>query len=180
MIRTQGRIKSVYRSRGVLVAGVDVYGPRRREEWIDQLPSTTRTRATRLYDQLDFLPDQKKQAEADLLREATKHPMVGPRHGESTETGRADHAGGCRRMTRCGPAFCIATGCLTQVGSSTTGSGGHGSSRPSCRMPATSLGHPRPQGRNIRAAPIRSCNSKRSLSKPFCQHTPAHVGPNPR
>ena len=76
MIRTQGRIKSVYRSRGVLVAGVDVYGPRRREEWIDQLPSTTRTRATRLYDQLDFLPDQKKQAEADLLREAKKHPIV--------------------------------------------------------------------------------------------------------
>ena len=76
VIRTQARIKSVYRSRGVLVAGVDVYSPRRRKEWLDQLPSTTRTRATRLYDQLDFLLDQKKQAEADLLREAKKHPIV--------------------------------------------------------------------------------------------------------
>jgi transposase len=33
-------------------------------------------RATRLYDHLDFLLEQKKQAEADLLREAKKHPIV--------------------------------------------------------------------------------------------------------
>ena len=33
VIRTQARIKSVYRSRGVLVAGVDVYGPRRGCRW---------------------------------------------------------------------------------------------------------------------------------------------------
>ena len=76
VVRTQARIKSVYRSRGVLVAGVDVYSPRRRDSWIEQLPSSTRTRATRLYDHLDFLMEQKKQAEADLLREGKKHRIV--------------------------------------------------------------------------------------------------------
>ena len=63
--------KSVYRSRGVLVAGVDVYSARRRAEWQKQLPSGSQARATRLYAHLDFLLEQKKQAEADLLREAT-------------------------------------------------------------------------------------------------------------
>jgi transposase len=76
VVRTQARIKSVYRSRGVLVSGVDVYGARRREEWLDQLPSHSRSRAKRLYDHLDFLLDQKKQAESDLLGEAKKHPIV--------------------------------------------------------------------------------------------------------
>ena len=33
-------------------------------------------RATRLYEQFDFLADQKKQAERDLLQEARKHPIV--------------------------------------------------------------------------------------------------------
>ncbi len=32
VVRVQARIKSLYRSRGVLVTGVDVYSPRRREE----------------------------------------------------------------------------------------------------------------------------------------------------
>jgi transposase len=76
VVRSQARIKSVYRSRGVLVTGIDVYSSRRREEWLKQLPFSTKIRATRLYDQLDFLLDQKKQAEADLLREAKKHPIV--------------------------------------------------------------------------------------------------------
>jgi len=76
VVRAQARIKSIYRSRGVLVTGVDVYSSRRRNEWLKQLPSTTQLRATRLYDHLDFLLEQKKQAEADLLREARKHPIV--------------------------------------------------------------------------------------------------------
>jgi len=76
VVRAQARIKSVYRSRGVLVTGVDVYSSRRREEWQRQLSSGSQTRATRLYAHLDFLLEQKKQAETDLLREAKKHPIV--------------------------------------------------------------------------------------------------------
>jgi transposase len=76
-VRVQSRIKSLYRSRGILVAGMNVYAARHREEWRKQLPSSNQTRATRLYDHLDFVLEQKKQAEADLLREAKKHPIVG-------------------------------------------------------------------------------------------------------
>lgn len=43
---------------------------RRRGEWQKQPLSSAQTTATRLYDHLGFLREQKKQAEADLLREA--------------------------------------------------------------------------------------------------------------
>jgi transposase len=76
VVRVQSRIKSLYRSRGVLVTGVDVYSPRRRGQWQKELCSSAQTRATRLYDHLDFLLEQKKQAEADLLREAKGHAIV--------------------------------------------------------------------------------------------------------
>jgi transposase len=76
VVRAQSRIKSLYRSRGVMVTGLNVYSPRRREEWQKQLCSSAQPRARRLYDHLDFLLDQKKQAETDLLREAKKHPIV--------------------------------------------------------------------------------------------------------
>lgn len=76
--RARARIKSVHRSRGVFVSEVDVYGVRRREEWLDQLPSYSRSRATRLYDHFEFLLDQEKQAESDLRREARKHSIVKP------------------------------------------------------------------------------------------------------
>jgi transposase len=76
VVRTQARIRSLYRSRGILVSGENVYSARHRDEWQRQLCSSARTRATRLYDHLDFLLEQKKQAEADLLREAKGHPIV--------------------------------------------------------------------------------------------------------
>jgi transposase len=76
VVRAQARIKSLYRSRGILVSGENVYGARHREGWQEQLGSSARTRATRLYDHLDFLLEQKKQAEADLLREAKSHAIV--------------------------------------------------------------------------------------------------------
>jgi transposase len=75
-VRVQARIKSLYRSRGILVSGENVYGVRHREKWQKQLCSSARTRATRLYDHLDFMLEQKKQAEVDLFREAKKHPIV--------------------------------------------------------------------------------------------------------
>ncbi len=75
-VRVQARIKSLYRSRGIFVAGVNVYGVRHRDEWQKQLCSSAQARAARLYDHLDFLLEQKKQAEADLLREAKKHAIA--------------------------------------------------------------------------------------------------------
>jgi len=76
VVRAQARIKSLYRGRGVFVTGVDVYGSRHRKQWQTQLCSSVQTRATRLYDHFDFLLEQKKQAEGDLLQEAKKHSIV--------------------------------------------------------------------------------------------------------
>jgi len=76
VVRRQSRIKSLYQARGIRVSGVNVYGVRHWEEWQQQLCSNARARATRLYDPLDFLLEQKQQAEADLLREAKKPPIV--------------------------------------------------------------------------------------------------------
>jgi hypothetical protein len=64
VVRAQARIKSLYRSRGLGVSGVNVYGVPHREAWQKQLGSSAQTRATRLYAHLDFLLEQKKQAEA--------------------------------------------------------------------------------------------------------------------
>jgi hypothetical protein len=76
VVRVQSRSKSLYRSRGILVTGVVVYSSRRREEWQKQLSSSAQTRATRFYDYLDSLVEQKKQAKSDLPRESKKHPIV--------------------------------------------------------------------------------------------------------
>ncbi len=75
-VRVQARIKSLYRSRGILVSGQKVYGARHRDDLQKQLCTSAQTRATRLYDHLDFLLEQKKQAEVDLLREGKKHSIV--------------------------------------------------------------------------------------------------------
>jgi transposase len=76
VVRAQARIKSLYRSRGISTPGNWVYSPRRRDEWEKQLPASARRRAGRLYEHFDFCLEQKKQAEADLLRESRKHRIV--------------------------------------------------------------------------------------------------------
>jgi transposase len=77
VVRAQSRLKSLYRSRGVRVSGENVYGIRHREAWQEQLPCSAQARATRLYAHFDFLLEQKHAAEADLLHESKKHPIVG-------------------------------------------------------------------------------------------------------
>lgn len=76
VVRVQARLKSVYRSRAIPVAGESVYGTKRREQWLTQLPSSARYRAERLYEQLDFLSEQKAQAEDDLVRESHRHSIT--------------------------------------------------------------------------------------------------------
>jgi transposase len=76
VVRVQARIKSLYRSRGVWVTGANVYITTQREPWREKLGFSTQTRLDRLYDPLDFLVAQKKQAEASLVREAKKYPIM--------------------------------------------------------------------------------------------------------
>ena len=47
-VRVQGRIKALYRSRGISASGANVYGVRLRDGWQTQLPSSIQTRSTRL------------------------------------------------------------------------------------------------------------------------------------
>ena len=76
VVRVQSRLKGLYRSRGIPVPGLSVYSTRHREQWQEQLPASARPRAASLYAQLDFLVEQKKQAERDLLRESRKQPIA--------------------------------------------------------------------------------------------------------
>ena len=76
LVRVQSRLKSLYRSRGILVPGGSVYSAGHRGQWQKRLPTSVQTRATRLYEQFEFLAEQKKQAERDLARESRKHPIV--------------------------------------------------------------------------------------------------------
>ena len=59
--KQQARLKSLYRARGIPVPGPTVYSIRHREEWQKQLPASARRRAARLYAELDFLIEQKRQ-----------------------------------------------------------------------------------------------------------------------
>jgi hypothetical protein len=45
VVRTQNRLKSVYRSRGVATAGRRVYGQEEREDWLAKLPPPSRAAA---------------------------------------------------------------------------------------------------------------------------------------
>ncbi len=76
LVRVQARLKSLYRSRGIQTPGTSVYSSRQRDEWEKRLPASARGRAARLHEQLEFSKEQKKQAEADLLRESRKRKIV--------------------------------------------------------------------------------------------------------
>jgi transposase len=76
VVRTQNRIKSLLRSRGVPVEGKTVYGPDGRQEYLDKLPDGTRAAATTLFAQYDALQEIRKRAEKELLAEARLHPVT--------------------------------------------------------------------------------------------------------
>ncbi len=52
-VRTQGRLKALYRSRGVKIPDDTVYAPKHRPLWLDKLPAPYRPAAELLYTQLD-------------------------------------------------------------------------------------------------------------------------------
>ncbi|MGQ0835995.1 MAG: transposase [Gammaproteobacteria bacterium] len=72
-VRVMTRIKSLLRSRGVVVSGRTVYAPSGRTEWLRRLPPEARPAAELLYLELDALSALREQAEKELLIEARKH-----------------------------------------------------------------------------------------------------------
>ena len=73
--RVKNRIKSVYRSRGVQVAGQAVYAPSQREGFLVKLPREAQPLAELLYEELDALGALKSRAKKAMLAEAKKHPQ---------------------------------------------------------------------------------------------------------
>jgi transposase len=76
VVRTKNRIKSVYRSRGVPVAGKSVYSSAGREQWQEQLPEAYRGPLLTLYAELDALEEVRSDAEKALVQEARKFPIT--------------------------------------------------------------------------------------------------------
>jgi len=73
VVRVQGRVKAMYRARGVGTPGKSVYGPKEREQWLRQLPVSSRWATEKLHQQYDLLLELKHEAEQELVAEARKH-----------------------------------------------------------------------------------------------------------
>jgi len=72
-VRVQNRIKSLFRSRGVAVAGKSVFRATEREAWLKKLPATARSLAELLMQEHDGLLELRKKAEKEMVVEARKH-----------------------------------------------------------------------------------------------------------
>lgn len=73
--RVMLRLKALFRARGIKAAGRGVYGPRRRAEWLQQLPAAgVRFRAEALYAELDVLQQLRPKAKAAMVAEARRDP----------------------------------------------------------------------------------------------------------
>lgn len=71
--RTQSRVKSMFRERGIPTDGSSVYGTSKRASWLRRLPAPTRAVTEVLYTQLDFTQQLKEKAEQDLAAELKRH-----------------------------------------------------------------------------------------------------------
>jgi transposase len=74
-VRVQSRIKALLRSRGVAVAGGDVYSTKGREEWLSKLPQSARSLAELLFLEYDGLEGLRQRAEREMIVEARKHDV---------------------------------------------------------------------------------------------------------
>lgn len=75
-VRVQNRLKALCRSRGIQVAGKDIYRARSREMWLAKLPTSSRGAAELLFAQYDGLCEVRGQAEKDLSTESHAHPAA--------------------------------------------------------------------------------------------------------
>jgi transposase len=73
VMRTQCRIKAMFRERAIATGGGAVYSPDERSTWLRRLPAATRAATELLFDQLDSAQQLKDQAEEDLVAELGRH-----------------------------------------------------------------------------------------------------------
>jgi transposase len=86
--RVMNRLKALFRSWGIVCAGMEVYAPRHRSEWLGKVSEAgVRRRAEHTYQQLDVLRRLRQEVRRDLLLEGRKHkawkllrlvPGIGP------------------------------------------------------------------------------------------------------
>jgi transposase len=75
LTRVMNRLKALYRSWAIACAGQQVYSPRHRAAWLEKMREVgVRRRAERIYQQLDFLMEIRKETRKELLAESRKHP----------------------------------------------------------------------------------------------------------
>ncbi len=72
-VRVKNRLKSLYRSRGVQVAGPSVYAASKRGAFLDRLPGSAQPLAELMYEEMDALVALKSQAQKAMLAEAKRH-----------------------------------------------------------------------------------------------------------
>jgi|GEM_PF-3534880 len=75
VVRVQGRIKSVFRSRGVACPGQTVYGHTHRATRMAQLPPASQALVSLLLAEYDALVELRKLAEKELLAECKRHAI---------------------------------------------------------------------------------------------------------
>lgn len=76
-IRIKNRLKAIFRGRGIGSSGTSVYSKEDREHWMQKIDNRARrTRACRLWQQLDLMEELCKEAEKDILQEARKHAAI--------------------------------------------------------------------------------------------------------
>lgn len=72
--RVMNRLKALYRGRGIRCGGTQVYSPRHRARWLEQLGEPgARQRAKLLYQELDLLLQLRPQARRALLAASRQH-----------------------------------------------------------------------------------------------------------
>lgn len=75
--RAMSRIKALFQGRGIACAGDGIYDKDQHESWLERLDKPARrTRASRLFRELDLLNELREEAEKDLTAETKKHPAA--------------------------------------------------------------------------------------------------------
>ena len=72
--RVQQRLKSLFRARGVQVAGKRIYNERKRADYMRALPNTVRDAAALLFAQYDAIEPLRQRAHQELVAESHRHP----------------------------------------------------------------------------------------------------------
>jgi transposase len=76
VVRTQMRIKALFRARGLSTSTSNVYSKKSRELWLSKLTASSLTAGELLFAEFDALRELKKQAQQQLVSESHQHSIT--------------------------------------------------------------------------------------------------------